>query len=166
MMPSLEQALSLVSTLMMVARRTGPVRVGCHCKAPLGWSARKVGKHWSPRIAVWASPASSSACSTVQLGSSPAWTNRKSPSRYSSGCCRSQSISSSRSGASGSASRYHWDEDSRGPRRRLREKDIVIAEDCDGRRAEFTNVAQHLEGVGSTVDEVADKPEAVLLRIN
>ena len=45
------------------------------------------------------------------------------------------------------------------------EKDIVIAEDCDGRRAEFTNVAQHLEGVGSTVDEVADKPEAVLLRI-
>lgn len=41
----------------------------------------------------------------------------------------------------------------------------MIAEDCDGRRAEFTNVAQHLEGVGSTVDEVADKPEAVLLRI-
>ena len=41
----------------------------------------------------------------------------------------------------------------------------MIAEDRDGGRPEVTNVTQDLEGVGTAIDQIADKPEPVPLGI-
>ena len=45
------------------------------------------------------------------------------------------------------------------------QEDIVIAENRQRGGAEITNVAQNMEGVRAPVDEIADKPQPVLLRI-
>ena len=41
----------------------------------------------------------------------------------------------------------------------------MVAEDRDGGRPEVTNVTQDLEGVGTAIDQIADKPEPVPLGI-